>query len=30
MIVKKQMTLNGHSECVLGNKDKIVKGIVGF
>ena len=27
--VKKQMTLNGHSECVLGNKDKIVKGNVG-
>ena len=30
MIVKKQMTLNGHSECVLGNKDKIVKGNVRF
>ena len=30
MIVKKQMTLNGHSECVLENKDKIVKEIVGF
>ena len=30
MNVKKQMTLNGHSECVLENKDKIVKEIVGF
>ena len=30
MNVKKQMTLNGHSECVLGNKDKIVKGNVRF
>ena len=30
MNVKKQMTLNGHSECVLENKDKIVKGVLGF
>ena len=33
MIVKKQMTLlllNGYRKCVLENKDKIVKGIVGF
>ena len=30
MNVKKQMTLNCYSECVLGNKDKIVKEIVGF
>ena len=30
MNVKKQMTLNGHSECVLENKDKIVLGVLGF
>ena len=30
MNVKKQMKLNGHSECVLGNKDKIVKENVRF
>ncbi len=30
MNVKKQMKLNGHSECVLENKDKIVKGVLGF
>jgi len=29
-IVKKQMTLNDYSKCVLENKEKIVEGIVGF
>ena len=30
MIVKKQIKLSDYKDCVLGNKDKIIDGIVGF
>ena len=30
MIVKKQMTLNGYRKCVLENKDKSLKELLGF